>query len=119
MASAVEGRFSTSMSSAASQHFLEPAGATATYREPAGDEQSFVFVPSSSEMAEYYPRRSRIGVLAVRERIHARGSALLMELWLFLQFVVILVSFVWTMASRGPRAVVSGTNTGKEARVIR
>jgi len=42
----------------------------------------------------------------VKERVQARATTLLIEVWIFLQFVIVLVAFVWIMARKGPHAVI-------------
>ncbi|KAI5987784.1 hypothetical protein EDC04DRAFT_1472944 [Pisolithus marmoratus] len=44
------------------------------------------------------------------QRAHQRGIvAFVLEVWLWLQFVIIIVVFVWAMAKRGPKSVLEGT----------
>lgn len=44
------------------------------------------------------------------QRAQHRGIvAFVLEVWLWLQFVIIIVVFVWAMAKRGPKSVLEGT----------
>ncbi|KIK29180.1 hypothetical protein PISMIDRAFT_7038 [Pisolithus microcarpus 441] len=43
------------------------------------------------------------------QRVQQRGIvAFVLEVWLWLQFVIIIVVFVWAMAKRGPKSVLEG-----------
>ena len=44
--------------------------------------------------------------LPLTSRLQERGVALVVEVWLFLQFVIVLGVFVFVMARKGPRAVL-------------
>lgn len=49
----------------------------------------------------------------VREKVQAKGIEIVLELWLILQFVVVLGVFVFVMARKGPRAVLGEPAAGK------
>ncbi|KZW04298.1 hypothetical protein EXIGLDRAFT_828204 [Exidia glandulosa HHB12029] len=65
-------------------------------REKPGE---FVLV-DDAEASEPEPKQT------VREKVHAKGVEIVLELWLFLQFVVVIGVFVFVMARKGPRAVL-------------
>jgi hypothetical protein len=85
-----------------------------TFTRPRSIDGEWEQEPAAADDGDNSRKPVNLKVQQARERVESQSGAsvgrVILELWLWLQFVIIVLVFLWAMAKRGPKSVLGEAN---------